>query len=612
MRKLFSLMGLLIVFSMILTACGGGAAAPTAAPTEPAAAPAPTQAPQATAAPTQAPTAAPAEGPKVLNLNTGGSGDIPTIDPALTTDTTSVEVVDETTVGLTRQNEETTAVEPGMATSWDVVNNDDGTQTVTFHLRNDVPWVKYDGDKVVQVMDCQETPAPRMVTADDFAYGVLRTLAPATASDYAYVLAFAVKGAGDYNSGKSEDPATVGVKAVDPTTLEMTFNEQAVYNVNIAGMWVAHAQPKWLIEGDDCTEARGERWTETGFFQGYGPYTLKEWVHDSTLTMIKNPFWPGSDAIPQSKIDEVNFVMLDEQPAFAEYEAGNLDVAAVPLSELDRVKSDPTLSQELKIAPVLCTYTYEFNTQADVVSDKRVRLALSEAIDRQSLIDNVTKGGQEPAQWFARPGLAGAPTIKDHPDLGVKYNPEDAKAQLQSYLDEKGTTADQLNITLMFNTSSGHQKIAEAIQQMWKDTLGINVQLANQEWKVFLKTVKGKDTPQIYRNGWCQDYPDANNFDREVYLPGGSNNPNTDGSIGGISWSNDQYNTLVADAAKETDPVKRVDMYSQAEEILVHDDAAIAPIYWYTGVATTKPYITRTYSVLGGLQHYEKWDVAAH
>jgi oligopeptide transport system substrate-binding protein len=377
-------------------------------------------------------------------------------------------------------------------------------------------------------------------------------------------------------------------------------------------MWVAHAQPKWLIEGDDCTEARGERWTETGFFQGYGPYTLKEWVHDSTLTMIKNPFWPGSDAIPQSKIDEVNFVMLDEQPAFAEYEAGNLDVAAVPLSELDRVKSDPTLSQELKIAPVLCTYTYEFNTQADVVNDKRVRLALSEAIDRQSLIDNVTKGGQEPAQWFARPGLAGAPTIKDHPDLGVKYNPEDAKAQLQSYLDEKGTTADQLNITLMFNTSSGHQKIAEAIQQMWKDTLGINVQLANQEWKVFLKTVKGKDTPQIYRNGWCQDYPDANNFDREVYLPGGSNNPNTDGSIGGISWSNDQYNTLVADAAKETDPVKRVDMYSQAEEILVHDDAAIAPIYWYTGVATTKPYITRTYSVLGGLQHYEKWDVAAH
>src|SRR5258708_14306865 len=101
-------------------------------------------------------------------------------------------------------------------------------------------------------------------------------------------------------------------------------------------MGVAHAQPKWIIEGDDCTTARADRWTETGIFQGYGPFTLKEWVHDSSLTLIKNPFWPGSDAIPQAKIDEVVGSMLDEQPAFAEYEAGNLDTAGVPLAETDR------------------------------------------------------------------------------------------------------------------------------------------------------------------------------------------------------------------------------------------------------------------------------------
>ncbi|HLO14286.1 MAG TPA: peptide ABC transporter substrate-binding protein [Anaerolineales bacterium] len=608
MRKNFTILSLLAVFSMILAACGAAPSTATQAPPSGA-----TQAPQATEAPTQAATEAPApEGAKVLNLNTGGVGDVPTIDPALTTDTTSVQVVEETTVGLSRPNEETSISEPGMASSWDVVNNDDGTQTVTFHLMNNIPWVKYDGEKVVQVMDCQDTPAPRMVTADDFAYGILRTLAPATASDYAYVLAFAIKGAADYNSGTSTDPTTVGVKAVDPTTLEITFNDQAVYNINIAGMWVAHAQPKWLIEGDDCTEARGERWTETGFFEGYGPFTLKEWVHDSTLTMIKNPFWPGTDNVPQPKIDEVNFVMLDESAAFAEYEAGNLDVATVPLSDIDRVKADPTLSQELKIAPDLCTYVYEFNTQAEPVNDVRVRLALSEAVDRQSLIDNVTKGGQEPAQWFARPGIAGAPTIADHPDLGVKFDPTDAKAQLQSYLDEKGLTVDKLNITLMFNTSSGHQKIAEAIQQMWKDNLGLNVQLANQEWKVFLKTIKGADTPQVYRLGWCADYPDANNFDREVYAPGGSDNPNKDGSIGGISWSDDAYNKLLVDAAKETDPKKRVDLYAQAEDILVKKDAVIIPIYWYTRVTCTKPYVTRTFSSAPGNEHFEKWDVAAH
>ncbi len=610
MRKYFLVLSLLVLLSMVAGACGPTPATATQAPaaTEPGA---------TTAAPTEAPaTEAPAPaGPKTMIVNTfGAPGDISTIDPALTTDVASVQIVDETTVGLTRQNEETTEVEPGMATSWDVVDNDDGTHTITFHLRDDVSWVKYDStsDSVVQAMDCQDTPAPRMVTADDFAYGILRTLAPATASDYAYVLAFAIKGAGDYNSGTSEDPTTVGVKAIDPTTLEITYVDQAVYNLNISGMWVAHAQPKWIIDGDDCTQAQTDRWTETGFFQGYGPYTLKEWVHDSSLTIVKNPFWPGSDAIPQSKLDEVTFLMLDSGAGFAEYEAGNLDVSTVGLSDIDRVKADPTLSAELKIAPVLCTYYYGFNTQVEPTNDVRVRLALSEAVDRQSLIDNVTKGGQEPAQWFARPGLAGAPTMEDHPDLGVKYDPEDAKAQLQAYLDEKGTTADKLNITLMFNTSSGHQKIAEAIQQMWKDTLGINVQLANQEFAVYLKTLQGADTPQVWRLGWCQDYPDANNFDREVFTPGGSANPNGADAPGGVGWTNEDYNKLVVDAAKEADPVKRVDLYAQAEDILVKQDAVIIPIYWYTGIEVTKPYVTRTYSVLGGLEHFEKWDVAAH
>jgi oligopeptide transport system substrate-binding protein len=363
-------------------------------------------------------------------------------------------------------------------------------------------------------------------------------------------------------------------------------------------MWIAHAQPQWLIE------EKGARWTETGFFQGYGPYTLKEWVHDSTITLIKNPFWPGSEAIPQASIDEVNQVMLDAAPAFAEYEAGNLDVAAVPLADMDRVMADPVLSKELKIGPDLCTYFYGFNTKAPVVDDVRVRLALSEAIDRQSLIDNVLKGGQEPAQWFSRPGLAGAPTIATYPDLGVKYDPVGAKALLDAYLAEKGTTADKLDLTLMFNTSSGHQKIAEAIQQMWKTNLGLDVKVTNQEWKVFLKTIIDPvATPQIFRLGWCQDYPDANNFVKEAIGFGGSDNP---AAGGGLNWKNDTYEDLITQAAAEKDPVKRVDLYAQAEEILVKTDAAMIPIYWYTTVATTKPDITRTYSVIT-MQHFEKW-----
>lgn len=498
-------------------------------------------------------------------------------------------------------------MQPGIAESWDI--SEDG-KVYTFHIRPDIYWVKYNGTEVVQVLDCEGNP--RTVKAQDFYYGILRTLAPATASQYAYVLGFALAGAADYNNGVTDDPATVGVKVIDDLTLEMTFIDAAAYNAAIAGMWVAAAQPQWLIEGDDCTEARGDRWTETGFHQSYGPYAMKEWIHDSEITLIKNPFWVGIDSTPEPKIEEVTWVMLDAEPAFAEYEAGNLDAAAVPSTQLDRVKTDPTLSAELVVAPDLCSYYYGFNTQAPVVDDVRVRRALSMAVDRQSLIDNVLKGGQVPAQWFSRPGLAGAPTLESHPDLGVKFNKEEANKVLDEYLAEKGITRADLDLTLMFNTSSGHQKIAEAIQAMWKDNLGVDVKLVNQEWKVYLETVKSADTPQIWRMGWCPDYADANNFIREVFSLNGSSNPADPADptkpIGGINWLNEDFEAKVREAARELDPVKRVELYAEAEQMLVWEGAAIIPIYWYSRNTTTKPYVTRTFGS-GGQESIDKWDI---
>ena len=143
-------------------------------------------------------------------------------------------------------------------------------------------------------------------------------------------MTFVIAGADDFTSGKITDTKTVGVKAVDATTLEMKFKTDAVYNLNIAGLWTAYATPSWIIDGDDCTEARSDRWIEPGFFQSYGPYTLQEWVHDSTMTIVKNPFWPGTKEIPVAKVETVQMSMLDEVPAMAEFEAGNLDAAAVP------------------------------------------------------------------------------------------------------------------------------------------------------------------------------------------------------------------------------------------------------------------------------------------
>jgi len=601
--KVFAFVGLLAAFSMLLSACQPAPAATPATVVQTVIVEGAPKEVVVTATP-----AAVAEEAvmKTLRLNMG-PGDIPTLDPSLGTDTSSIQILWETHLGLARQDEVTNEVQPGIAESWDI--SEDG-KVYTFHIRPDIYWVKYNGTEVVQVQDCEGNP--RTVKAQDFAYGVLRTLAPVTASQYAYVLGFAIAGAADYNNGVTEDPATVGVKVVDDMTLEMTFVEPAAYNAAIAGMWVAAAEPQWLIEGDDCTEARGDRWTETGFNQSYGPYALKEWVHDAEITLIKNPFWKAIPSTPEPKIEEVTWLMLDDEPAFAEFEAGSLDAARVPSTQLDRVKSDPTLSKELVVAPDLCSYYYGFNTQAPVVDDVRVRRALSMAVDRQALIDNVLKGGQVPAQWFSRPGLAGAPTLEDHPDLGVKFNKEEANKVLDEYLTEKKLTRADLDLTLMFNTSSGHQKIAEAIQAMWKDNLGVDVKLVNQEWKVYLETVKSADTPQIWRMGWCPDYADANNFIREVFALNGSSNPadpkDPTKPYGGINLLDEKFEAKVREAAKELDPAKRVELYAEAETMLVWDNAAIIPIYWYSRNTTTKPYVTRTFGS-GGQESIDKWDI---
>ena len=541
------------------------------------------------------------DGPKVINYPLG-YGDIPTLDPSKAQDTSSIQLDILMFPGVTRAHEVTSVVEPAMATSWDV--SDDGT-VYTFHIMEGIPWVTYDEvlGEVVEVTDGEG--AVRYVTADDFYYGFIRSLKSETGSPYAYVLDMVLAGSEDfhYADAADRDETTVGVKVIDAQTLELTFLKPGLFNASVAGMWMGYAQPSWVVED------LGDRWFEPGNIETYGPYTLKDWVHDYSATLIKNPFWVGTEYSPAPAIDEVVFRFLDPIPGLAEYEAGSMDVAAVPSEDMDRVKADDVLSAEYVQSGVFCSYYYGFNTGAPPMDDVRVRRAFSLAIDRAGLIDNVLKGAQTPARWVANPGLAGAPTLETHPEAGIGYDPVAAAAELQAYLDETGQTAADLDITLLHNESSGHALIAETIQAMWKDTLGVEVKIAAQEWKVYLELTSGPDTPQIFRLGWCQDYPDANNFTHELFAICGNSNACDKGDIyGGIQYLNQEYEDLMDKAAEETDNAVRQDLYAEAATLLYNTDAAVAPIYWYGRQTLTKPYVMRTFG-MGGHEYFDKWDV---
>jgi oligopeptide transport system substrate-binding protein len=549
---------------------------------------------------TTTPEPAPEE-PVTLNWNLGTEP--PQVDPALSTDTTSVQVDEMLFLGLTDFDDETSEVIPELATEWE--SNEDGT-VWTFHLRDDVPWVKHNpatGETEI-VMD--EEGNPRMVNAHDVEYAAKRTLNPETGSDYAYVL-YIIEGAMAYNTAEETDPETVGVKALDDWTVEFTLRQPAGYFPGIASMWVVRPVYQPVIE------EWGARWIEPGYIVTNGPYVLDEWAHEDHMVFLKNPHYYDADDI---QIERVYAVMIVEaSTSMAMYENNELDVTGPPLEDMDRIKEDPELSEELTIQPRLCTYYYGFTNNKPPFDDPLVRKAFSAAIDRQSLIDNVTKGGQLPANTFAPPGIFG--NVAQDPEIAPwALDAELGKQKAQEWLAEAGYPDGEgfPSVQLMHNTSEGHRSIAEAIQSMWKSTLNVDIEVTNQEWGVYLDTLNNKtpleQMPHVWRLGWCADYADNNNWVHEVFNNQEGANRLRRGCLDATCTEVEmlEFDELTEEAGKLTDPEKRKEIYRQAEMILVEEEAAYAPIYYYTRVVLNKPWLTRTYQELGG-EHWDKWMI---
>jgi oligopeptide transport system substrate-binding protein len=514
----------------------------------------------------------------------------PTLDPALATDTTSHFYIEQMFWGLTDFDEDANVI-PQLATEWSV--SDDGL-VWTFKLRDDIHWVHRDPTT-------GEYEDLGVVTAQDVVYGVLRSLDPNTASDYAYVL-YVINGAEEFNTADpaAEDfedlKAAVGVSAPDDTTVEFTLKVPAAYFPSIAAMWVAYPLPQAAIE------QWGNNWTEAGLIVTNGPYTLREWTHGSEIWIEKNPLWVNADDV---QIELFGGPIIQEaSTAQAMYENNEIDMMAdpgwgPPLPDMDRIKADAQLSQELFIAPRLCTYYYGFVNTKPPFDDVMVRKAFAAAIDRQSLIDNVVKGDQLPAHSFAPPGIFG--NVAADFNIGgwlVQENYADQLAQAQAWLAEAGyPEGEGLDILLMHNTSEAHAQIAQAVQAMWQEAFPkAKITIENQEWAVYLKTLLPEspdaEKPNVYRLGWCADYPDSNNWLNEVF--------NSKSGQNYAKYNNPEFDKLVEEAAFEPDPAKRQELYKQAETLFVDQDAAIAPIYYYTYVRLYKPWVTPVISPVGG------------
>ena len=433
--------------------------------------------------------------------------------------------------GLVINDPKTCRALPGVAESWST--SPDGL-TITFKLRK-ATWS--DG-------------AP--ITAQDFVDGWLRTLDPATGAEYAYMIGMVVKGANEYNAGTGPKEG-VAVKAVDERTLEVTLTGPAPYAVDMMAHYAFSPLPMHAIA------KFGDEWIKPENWVGNGAYVVTEWKPQQHLFVTKNAkYWDAKNV----KIKSIKFLPIeDNKTAYNMFKNGEMDWnTGVALDLIDEIK----LRKDYQVSPQLSTYYYIFNVTKKPVDDVRVRKALMMAVDSKTLVEKVTKGGQLPTANMV-PAMEGYTPAKGNP-----FNVEEAKKLLAEagYPNGKGFP----KFSILYNTHDGHKKIAEFVQEQWKQNLGIEVSLKNEEWKTFLDTRANSHDFTVARAGWTGDYLDPNTF-LDLFIIGSGNNDGLYGS--------QEYTDLVKKAMTMPAGAERLAVLSQAEELLVGKDQAIAPFYFY-------------------------------
>jgi oligopeptide transport system substrate-binding protein len=491
-----------------------------------------------------------------------------TLDPQEAQGVTEHHIIMAMIEGLVAPNiDDQSKVVPGMADRWQ--HNDDYS-VWTFHIGEDRKWSN--GDPV---------------TAEDFVFSYKRMLTASFGAQYSDNL-FILKGAEDYYRSKITDFSQVGVKALDSHTLRIELVGPTPYLLSLVqhDSWLP-VNPKVILKFGNI-DTRDSKWTRAENYLANGPFKMKSWRPNDVIEVVRNPlYWDAANV----KLNGINFYSIEngntQERAF---QAGQLHKTdQVPL---DKVPYYRRMRPELiRIDPSEGVYFYRINIARKPLNDPKVRLALNLAIDRDAIVKNILREDQKPATGYTPPGMGDyQPLDKMH------YDPERARQLLAEagYPNGKGFP----KFTVHFNTSESHRAIAEAIQQMWKEELNIDVGLENQEWKVYLDTQNNKNY-DLSRSGWIGDFMDPVTFLSMWTTGNGNNNTN---------WGSPKYDAFIEQAARTGDPKARLEILHQAEDLFL-SEAPVVLVYWYTNAYLLQPSVQNWNPLVLGNHNYKYIDL---
>ncbi len=492
-------------------------------------------------------------GDRTQTLHRGIGPDLADLDPHLAGSLGDIQVLSALFEGLVGEDPQTLAPVPGVASRWDI--SADGL-VYTFHLRPDARWS--DGHPI---------------QAEDFVASVRRALQPALGAPSA-ALIYPVLNAEAYHKSRLADFSQVGIGALDTHTLRVSLEYPAPHFLVLLTHPVWFPVPLHAVSAAGPVDARGNRWASSpSTFVGNGPFVLKEWRHGQVIVTAANPRYWDASAL---KLRAVHFHPYDSVDAAERaYRAGQLHVIdTLPAGRVEAWRAEAP--GQLRADPFLDIYFYRINTTRPVLSDVRVRRALSLALDREQLVSGLLKGGQRPAAAFVPPGAGGyePPSLLRH-DLAA------AKALLAEagYPDGQGLPV----FELLYNTSENHRRIAEALQQQWR-ALGVQTRLINQEFASLLDARRSGDF-QLIRSGWVADYDDPISF-LALFTKDGAQNF--------TGWSDAAYDHALYQAARTLDQTARHALLREAETRLL-EAAPILPLYVNTHVYLLQPSVRGWY-----------------